>query len=97
VPINNKVLNGRAKTLPGDGKVSKGSYGNDMNFLLLRHLYMHSWVKRREIWEEIGSEWIAEEQGILERHQEADRVKDVEDTDVEEAAKFRVICMNDAE
>jgi hypothetical protein len=97
VPINNKVLNGRAKTLPGDGKVSKGSYGNDMNLLLLRHLYMHNWVKRREIWEAIGSERIAEEQGILERQQEADRVKDVEDTDVEKAAKFRVMCMNDAE
>jgi hypothetical protein len=58
---------------------------------------MHNWVKRREIWEAIGSERIAEEQGILERHQEADRVKDVEDTDDEEAKKFRVMCMNDAE
>jgi hypothetical protein len=82
------VLNGRAKTLPGGGKVSKGSYGNDQNFLLLRHLYKHNWVKRREIWEEIGSERIAEEPGILERHQEADRAKDVEDTDVEEAAEM---------
>jgi hypothetical protein len=36
---NNKVLKGRAKTLPGGGKVCKGSYGNDPNFLLFRHLY----------------------------------------------------------
>jgi hypothetical protein len=46
---NNKVLKGRAKTLPGGGKVSKGSYVNCPNFLLLRHLYGHNWVKQREI------------------------------------------------
>jgi hypothetical protein len=51
-------------------------------------IYKHNWVKRREIWEEIGSERIAEEQAMLEWHQEADRVEDVEDTDVEEAAKM---------
>jgi hypothetical protein len=85
---NNKVLNGRAKTFPGGGKVSKRSYGNDPKFLLLRHLFNHNWLKRREVWEEIGSEGIAEEQGILDRHQEADRPNDVEDMDVEEAGKM---------
>jgi hypothetical protein len=32
---------------------------------------------------------IAEEQAMLERHREADRVKDVEDTNVEKAAEMR--------
>jgi hypothetical protein len=32
---------------------------------------------------------IAEEQAMLERHREADRVKDVEDMNVEKAAEMR--------
>jgi hypothetical protein len=32
---NNKVLKGRAKTLPGGGKVCKGSYGNVLKVVQL--------------------------------------------------------------